>query len=159
MDGKTVQHSSMVMRHVVQPQDANLAGITHGGVVMKHIDDAAGVVAVKHSGGAVVTASIDRLDFHNPVYIGNILTIKASINLVGRSSMEIGVRVEAEDIASGHVRHTASAYLTFVALGANGKPTNVPALILGNDEEKRRNQQAKNRRTIRLAEKSKEKKC
>ena len=146
------------MRHMVQPQDANLAGITHGGVVMKHIDDAAGVVAIKHTGCAVVTASIDRLDFHNPVYIGNLLTIKASINMVGRTSMEIGVRVEAEDISTGEIRHTASAYLTFVALDAHGKPTAVPGLILVTDEEKRRNQEARDRRTVRLAEKTKEKK-
>jgi len=159
MDKKTVEHSSVIMRHMVQPQDANLAGITHGGVVMKHIDDAAGVVAIKHTGCAVVTASIDRLDFHNPVYIGNLLTIKASVNLVGRTSMEIGVRVEAEDITSGQIRHTASAYLTFVALDSDGKPTQVPGLALVTDEEKRRNREANDRRTVRLAEKSKEKKC
>jgi len=147
------------MRHMVQPQDANLAGITHGGVVMKHIDDAAGVVAIKHTGCAVVTASIDRLDFHNPVYIGNLLTIKASINLVGKTSMEIGVRVEAEDIVSGHVRHTASAYLTFVALDKNNKPTPIPPLKLVSKEEKRRNREAEDRRKVRLEEKSKEKKC
>ena len=159
MDKKSVQHSSVIMRHMVQPQDANLAGITHGGVVMKHIDDAAGVVAIKHTGCSVVTASIDRLDFHTPVYIGNLLTIKASVNLVGRTSMEIGVRVEAEDITTGQIRHTASAYLTFVALDTDGKPTHVPGLALTSDEEKRRNREAKDRRTVRLAEKSKEKKC
>jgi len=159
MDKKTVKHSSVVMRHMVQPQDANLAGITHGGVVMKHIDDAAGVVAIKHTGCAVVTASIDRLDFHNPVYIGNLLTIKASVNLVGSTSMEIGVRVEAEDITSGQIHHTASAYLTFVALDTEGKPTQVPGLVLISAEETRRNREAKDRRTVRLAEKTKEKKC
>lgn len=159
MEAKSVQNSSVIMRHMVQPQDANIAGIMHGGVVMKHIDDAAGVVAVKHTGCAVVTASIDRLDFHNPVYIGNLLTIKASINTVGRTSMEIGVRVEAEDIVSGNTRHTASAYLTFVALNQNKKPTRIPPLILSTEEEERRNREAADRREVRLAEKTKEKKC
>ena len=159
MDGKTVKNSSVILRHIAQPQDANLAGITHGGVVMKNIDDAAGVVAVKHSGCAVVTASIDRMDFHHPVYIGNLLTIKASINLVGRTSMEIGVRVEAEDIVTGKSRHTASAYLTFVALNQSNKPTRIPPLILVTEEENRRNMEAADRRKVRLAEKSKEKKC
>ena len=159
MDGKTVKNSSVILRHIVQPQDANLAGITHGGVVMKNIDDAAGVVAIKHSGCAVVTASIDRMDFHHPVYIGNLLTIKASINMVGRTSMEIGVRVEAEDIVTGSSRHTASAYLTFVALDQNNTPTRIPPLILVTEEEKRRNREAGDRRKVRLAEKSKEKKC
>jgi len=159
MDEKTVAHSSIILRHVVQPGDANLAGITHGGVVMKHIDDAAGVVAIKHSGNAVVTASIDRLDFHTPVYIGNLLTIKASINLVGRTSMEIGVRVEAEDVVSGKIRHTASAYLTYVALDQNNRPTRVPPLKLVTDEERRRNREAADRRRVRLAEKTKEKNC
>lgn len=159
MQAKTIAHSSVIMRHMVSQHDANLAGIMHGGVVMKHIDDAAGVVAIKHTGSNVVTASIDRLDFHNPVLIGNLLTIKACINMVGKTSMEIGVRVEAEDIISQTVRHTASAYLTFVALDQDNRPALVPPIEITTDAEKRRNQEAMDRRQVRLAEKTKEKRC
>lgn len=159
MQAKTIAHSSVIMRHMVSQHDANLAGIMHGGVVMKHIDDAAGVVAIKHTGSNVVTASIDRLDFHNPVLIGNLLTIKACINMVGKTSMEIGVRVEAEDIISQTVRHTASAYLTFVALDQDNRPALVPPIEITTDAEKRRNQEALDRRQVRLAEKTKEKRC
>jgi len=159
METKSVENSSVIMRHMVSQHDANLAGIMHGGVVMKHIDDAAGVVAIKHTGSNVVTASIDRLDFHNPVFIGNLLTVKACINMVGKTSMEIGVRVEAEDIISQTVRHTASAYLTFVALDEDNRPASVPPIEITTDAEKRRNQEAKDRRKVRLAEKTKEKRC
>ena len=159
MKAKTVDHSSVIMRHMVSQQDANLAGIMHGGVVMKHIDDAAGVVAIKHTGSNVVTASIDRLDFHHPVFIGNLLTVKACINMVGKTSMEIGVRVEAEDIIAQKIRHTASAYLTFVALDENNRPMAVPQIKIDSEDEKRRNREARDRRQVRLAEKTKEKKC
>ena len=159
MEAKTVDNSSVIMRHMVSQQDANLAGIMHGGVVMKHIDDAAGVVAIKHTGSNVVTASIDRLDFHHPVFIGNLLTVKACINMVGKTSMEIGVRVEAEDIISQTVRHTASAYLTFVALDENNRPAAVPPIEIITADEKRRNREAMDRRQVRLAEKTKEKAC
>ncbi len=159
MEAKTIANSSVIMRHMVSQQDANLAGIMHGGVVMKHIDDAAGVVAIKHTGSNVVTASIDRLDFHYPVFIGNLLTVKACINMVGRTSMEIGVRVEAEDIISQTVRHTASAYLTFVALDENNRPSEVPCIDIITVDEKRRNREAVDRRQVRLTEKTKEKAC
>ncbi len=159
MEAKTVAHSSVIMRHMVSQHDANLAGIMHGGVVMKHIDDAAGVVAIKHTGSNVVTASIDRLDFHHPVLIGNLLTIKACINMVGKSSMEIGVRVEAEDIISQKIRHTASAYLTFVALDENNRPSSAPPLEILTTDEKRRNREAMDRKQVRLTEKTKEKAC
>lgn len=156
---KTVKSTRVIMAHLMLPQDANAAGLVHGGVVMKHIDDAAGVVAIRHAGTNAVTASIDRLDFHNPVCIGNLLSLKASINLVGRTSMEIGVRVEAEDLLTGEVRHTASAYLTFVALDDKMHATPVPPLELATEDEKRRNRQAIARRKHRLSEKTKEKRC
>jgi acyl-CoA hydrolase len=156
---KTVAYSRVIMSHMMLPQDANPAGIVHGGVVMKHIDDAAGVVAIRHTRCNIVTASIDRLDFHNPAFIGNLLTLKACLNMVGSTSMEIGVRVETEDLKTGKIRHTASAYLTFVALGKNFRPRKAPPLLLETDEEHRRNRQAKERRRIRLAEKTNEKRC
>lgn len=159
MEGKTVRNSMASLTLLMTGQDANLAGNVHGGVVMKHIDNAAGVVAARHTHANVVTASVDRLDFHNPAFIGNLLLVKASLNLVGRTSMEIGVRVEAEDMVSGIRRHIASAYLTFVALDENFKPSAAPPLILETEEEKRRNREARNRRGVRLAEKQKEKAC
>ena len=156
MEGKTVQDTNLIMSHVMLPQDTNPAGNVHGGVVMKHIDNAAVTVAIRHTRGNAVTASIDRLDFHNPVFLGNILTLKASINFVGKTSMEIGVRVESEDPYSGKVMHTASAYLTVVALGEKGKPIEVPYLILESQDEIRRNNAARARRKMRLDEKVKE---
>lgn len=157
MESKHVSDSSVVMAVVMQPADANPAGNVHGGVIMKNIDSAAGVVALRHAAGNAVTASIDRLDFHNPVYVGELLFLRASINLVGKSSMEIGVRVEAEDPRRGQVRHVASAYLTFVALDENKQPAPVPGLILQTVDEHRRNAEAISRRKLRLAEKEQEK--
>ncbi len=159
MEGKGVAESSTILSYALQPQDANPAGNVHGGVVMKQIDTAAGVVGVRHARCNVVTASIDRLDFHNPAFIGNLLILKASVNMVGRTSMEIGVRAEAEDIISGRVRHIASAYLTFVALDEKGKPKEVPCLLFESEEEIRRECEARARREARLAEKTREKEC
>jgi acyl-CoA hydrolase len=156
---KSVDYSRVIMSHMLLPQDANPAGIVHGGVVMKHIDDAAGVVAIRHTRGNAVTASIDRLDFHNPAFIGNLITLRASLNMVGTTSMEVGVRVETEDLKTGEVRHTASAYLTFVALDDKFHPRPVPPLLLETDDDRRRNRQAQDRRQVRLAEKTKEKSC
>jgi acyl-CoA hydrolase len=159
MEGKRTKDSSVVIAQVMIPQDANPAGNIHGGVTMRYIDTAAFVVASRHSRSNTVTASIDRLDFHNAVYIGDLLFFKASLNLVGRSSMEVGVRVEAENLLTGEVRHTASAYLTFVSLEANGRPREVPPLILETEEDIRRNREAKARRKMRLAERREEKTC
>jgi len=157
MQGKTVKESSVIMSRVMSPQDVNLAGNVHGGVVMRLIDNAAGVVGARHTRANVVTASIDRLDFHHPVYTGDLVTLKAALNFVGTTSMEIGVRVEAENILTGVVRHTASAYLTFVSLGEEGRPIPVPPLILESEEERRRNREAQARREVRLREKKSEK--
>jgi uncharacterized protein (TIGR00369 family) len=159
MEGKRVKDSSTVMAQVMNPQDANPAGNVHGGVIMKLIDTVAGSVAIRHARTNAVTASLDRLDFHYPAFIGDFITMRASLNLVGRSSMEVGIRVEAENLRTGQRRHMASAYMTYVAVDENGHPTPVPPLILETDEEKRRNREAKARRDRRLAEKTKEKEC
>lgn len=159
MEGKKVSESSVVMSQLMSPLDANIAGNVHGGVIMKLIDTAAGVVAVRHARSNSVTASIDRLDFHHPVFIGDFLTLLATLNFVGRTSMEVGVRVEAENLITGERRHTASAYLTYVALDGNGRPMPLPPLILETEEEMRRNREAKARKETRLAEKKKEKAC
>ena len=159
MEEKRVKDSSITMSHVMLPLDINSAGNVHGGSVMKYIDNAAGVVAIRHTRSNAVTASIDRLDFHNPVFLGNLLTLKASLNMVGKTSMELGVRAEAEDLYTGEVKHTASAYLTLVALDENGNPQEVPRLILETEDEKRRNRAAISRNAMRMEEKRKEKVC
>ncbi len=137
---------NVVMSHMMLPNNANPDGNVHGGDIMKFIDDAAGVVAMKHARTTVVTAAIDRLDFHRPVYIGNLLVLKASLNSTGRSSMEIGVRVEAEDLRKASSSHIASAYLTFVALDENQKPKAVRPFVPNNPEAIRRHREAAERK-------------
>lgn len=159
MEGKRVKDSSVIIAQVMMSSDANPSGNVHGGVIMKLIDTTAGVVASRHARCNAVTASIDRLDFHHPVFVGDLLFLKGSLNMVGRTSMEIGVRVEAENLITGEVRHTASAYLTFVALDEKARPREVPPLILENEEEVRRNGEAKKRRDLRLAERKREERC
>ncbi len=155
MEGKKVKESRVTMVQLMNPQDANLAGNVHGGVIMKLIDTVAGAVSVRHARTSTVTASIDRLNFHHPVLIGDLVTLKAGLNLVGRTSMEVGVHVQSENLLTGEIRHTASAYLTLVALDADGRPTAVPPLILETEEAVRRNREAQARREIRLCEKKK----
>jgi len=159
MQGKRVRDSSVITAQMMIPQDANPAGNVHGGVVVKIIDEAAGVVAARHARTNVVTASIDRLDLHLPIFVGDLLFFKASLNYVGRTSMEIGVRVEAENLLTGEVKHAASAYLTYVALDTKGRPSEVAPLILETDEENRRNREAKARREMRLSERNKKNAC
>jgi uncharacterized protein (TIGR00369 family) len=159
MKDKMVAETSVTMAQVMLPQDTNPAGNVHGGVIVKLIDSAAAVVASRHARCNTVTASIDRLEFHNPVFVGDVVFLKASINMVGRSSMEIGVRVEAENYLTGEVRHTSSAYLTFVAVDDLGKPKEVPGLILQTEAEKRRNREALMRKKARLEARSKEDDC
>ena len=142
MDGKKVSESAVTISRMMLPEDANPAGNVHGGVIMKNVDSAAGVAAMRHARCNVVTASIEQLNFHSPVFIGDLITLKASVNAVGRTSMEVGVRVDTEDLMTGKIRHTASAYLTFVALDPSGKTAVVPPLILETDEARRRNCQA-----------------
>jgi uncharacterized protein (TIGR00369 family) len=150
MQGKTVRESVVVTATVMSPQDVNLAGNVFGGAIMKLIDTVAASVAVKHSRANAVTASIDRLDFHHPVFPGDLVTCRASLNYVGKTSMEIGVRVESENLLTGELKHTASSYLTFVALDMSGKPTELPPLVPETGEEKRRNSDAAVRREERL---------
>jgi acyl-CoA hydrolase len=133
-------------------QDANSAGFVHGGTVMKMCDEAAGIAAVKHSRCRVVTAAIDRMTFLHPVHVGQLLMCRASVNAVWRTSMEIGVRVEAESPRTGEVRHTSTAYLTMVALDEEGRPMTVPPLAVESEDERRRQREAELRRQNRLNE-------
>lgn len=141
------------MTEMVLPSHTNSIGTIFGGVVMSWIDIAAAIAAQRHSQKQVVTASIDALHFVAPVKKGWIVNLKASVNYAAKSSMEIGVRVDAENPITGEKFHTASAYLTFVALDSNSKPTSVPKLIPETEDEKRRFQRAQQRRERRLQEK------
>jgi len=133
--------------------DANLAGNVHGGVIMKLVDTAAGLSAIKHAHGRVVTVSMDEMSFIEPVYLTDLVTLTSQVNDVGRTSMEVGVRVEAENTITAERRHVSSAYLVFVALDEEGKPQPVPRLEPENDEERRRQEDAKIRRRHRIARK------
>jgi uncharacterized protein (TIGR00369 family) len=159
MEGKRSSETRITMAVQMNPEDANPWGNVHGGVLMKYIDTAAGVVAHRHTRRNSVTASIDRLAFHHPVFVGNLLILKANLNMVGRTSMEVGVRVEAENLLTGEVRHTASAYLTFVALDEKGRPIEVPPIIIETEEDNRRQCEAQLRRELRLQERHREKTC
>ena len=152
---KCIRDSQTMLSHLMYLTDANPVGNVHGGVILKQIDTCGGVVAARHARANVVTASIDRVDFHNPCYVGNLLILQGSLNHVGRSSMEIGVRVEAENVITGERKHIASAYLTLVALDGNRRPLPVPGLVLETEEEKRRYREAEARRAQRLQERSK----
>ena len=132
--------------------DANLAGLVHGGTVMKLCDEAAAIAAIRHCGLRVVTAGVDRLTFVEPVHVGELLACSATVNAAWHTSMEVGVRVEAENPHSGERRHTSTAYVTMVALDEVGKPTAVPGVIAESDDEKRRQREAEVRRRNRLAE-------
>jgi acyl-CoA hydrolase len=133
-------------------QDANPAGNVHGGTIMHLCDEVAGIAAVRHSGHRVVTAAMDRMTFLHPVYVGNLLTVTATVNAAWRSSMEVGVRVEAEDVRTGDVTHTSTAYLTMVALDEEGRPAPVPSIVPETPEEERRAREAQFRRDNRLEE-------
>jgi glycerophosphoryl diester phosphodiesterase/acyl-CoA hydrolase len=143
---RRVAESQVVMSQVMLPEDANPSGNVHGGAIMKLVDTTAGVAAMRHVRGRVVTARIDSMSFLEPVFIGDLVTLKASVNDVGTTSLEVGVRVEAENLQSGVVRHVSSAYLVFVALDEAGHPRPVPPLIAESGVERRRQAEAKHRR-------------
>jgi acyl-CoA hydrolase len=145
--------SQVLLSQAMGITDANVAGNVHGGVIMKLVDTAAGLAAVKHCRGRVVTVSMDEMSFIEPVYLTDVVTITAQVNDVGRTSMEVGVRVESESTLTGKRRHVSSAYLVFVALGPDGKPVPVPRLEPQTDLDRRRLDEAKIRRRHRLARK------
>ncbi|MDG0818223.1 acyl-CoA thioesterase [Bdellovibrio svalbardensis] len=149
-NAKSVASSQVIMTQLVLPSHTNALGSVFGGTIMSWIDIAAAIAAQRHSNKEVVTASIDRLDFVAPVYKGWVVNLHASVNFTSRTSMEVGVRVDAENPKTGEMFHTASAYTTFVALGSNGKPADVPELILETEDDKRRFSEAKERRANRL---------
>jgi acyl-CoA hydrolase len=147
---KTPADSRVEMTELVLPGQTNGLGIAFGGVVLAWMDVAAGVAAIRHSGGPAVTASIDRVDFLEPIHLRDIVVVRAQINWTGRTSMEVGVRVDTEHPTTGERRYTTKAYLTFVAVDDNGKPRPVPPIALQSDEEKRRFADAQSRREARM---------
>ena len=152
LQGRRVTESEMTTARLMMPTDANVIGNVFGGSIMKYMDEIAAIVAWRHAGKNVVTASIDRMNFYAPVYVGNLLILKAAVNFVGHTSMEIGVRLEAVDPTTRKGTHTGSCYLTYVALDEKGKPTPIPPLILTTPAEKRRSKEAMTRRKLRETE-------
>jgi acyl-CoA hydrolase len=133
-------------------EDANAAGYVHGGVIMRLCDEVAGIAAIRHCGARVVTAGMDRMTFLNPVHVGQLVTVRATVNAAWRTSMEVGVRVDSEDVRTRQISHTSTAYLTMVALDDDGRPAPVPALLSQTPEDRRRESEAQLRRDNRLAE-------
>ena len=147
---RRVRESVSEYSELALPNDANPLGNLLGGHVMHLVDMAGALAARRHARRPVVTASVDHLTFLQPVKIGQLLVLRSSVNRAFRTSMEVGVRVMVEDLTSGEVQHTSSAYLTFVALDDDGRPTLVPPVIPETPEEKRRFEQAQQRRQYRL---------
>ena len=148
----TVLRSRSELIRWMSIQDANSAGFVHGGVVMRMCDEVAGIAAIRHCGTRVVTAGMDRMTFTEPVHVGELLRCRASVNAVWRTSMEVGVRVEAENAVTAEVRHTSTAYLTMVAVDENGAPMPVAPLQVEGPVEERRQREAETRRRNRLTE-------
>jgi len=153
LPSKAVSASQVVLSRQMEIPDANLAGNVHGGTIMKMVDTAAGLAAAKHCGGLAVTAAMDEMSFLEPVYVGDVVTVKAMVNEAFGTSMELGVRVEAETIGTGRHVHTSSAYLVFVALDPHGRPRPVPPAVAETAEERQRQTEAGLRRTARLQRK------
>jgi acyl-CoA hydrolase len=154
MDAKPVSESTTQLARLMGIGDANSSGDVHGGTVMKLADEAAGLAAIKHSRRRVVTAGMDRMAFLVPIHIGELVTFTATVNAVWRTSLEVGVRVEAENPRTGEIRHTNTAFLTMVALDDDGGPTPVPPAIATSPAEQRRMREAELRRANRLAERA-----
>lgn len=149
VDAKPVADSQVTFARTMTQADANLVGNVHGGVVMHEVDVAAGTSAARHAGRVCVTAAIDELSFLQPVYVGDVLIVHARVNDVGSTSLEVGVRVEAEPWRGGERRHTTSAYLVMVCLDEDGMPARVPPLAVETEDERRRQAQARIRRQAR----------
>lgn len=157
MASKTPPASQIQLARLMFPEHANPAGNVHGGTIMKIIDNAALIAAARYTHRNCVTASVDKIDFITPVFVGNVVFASASINFTSRTSLEIGVRVEAECLVSGTRTHVASAYLTFVALDHNDKPIEISMFIPKTEEELRRFSEAKERRKIRISQRKRHK--
>ena len=152
-DAKPASASHVTLTQLMEVTDANIAGNVHGGVIMRLADTAAALAAARHAGALCVTVAVDEISFREPVHVGDVLTLRASVNDVGTTSLECGVRVEAENPITGHTAHAATAYFVFVALGADGRPHPVPRILAESEQEHRRQEDARRRRAARLARK------
>ena len=156
LPARSPRESQHETSELMMPQHANVLGHVFGGVILSMMDTAAAVAAFRHARNNCVTVSIDRVDFREPIHVGDLVVMKASVNYVGRTSLEVGVRVEAEEMTTGRRRHTNSCYLTFVAIDRNGRPVEVPPVIPETEDEKRRYDAAQARRKRRLEERNAE---
>lgn len=146
MEGRRVSISRVEMSHLLLPNEANALGTVHGGIIMRLVDEAGAVAAVRHAKRHCVTAAIDSMKFLAPARVGDLVILKASVNFVGTTSIESGVRVETEDLLTGRRTHISSAFIVYVALGSDGKPCQVPPLLPETDEDRRRMAEAAVRR-------------
>ena len=151
MDAKPARLSQSIVSEVMMPHMANHVGNVHGGVLLGMIDRVGGVAAIRHARCVCVTVSVDQVDFREPIHLGELVTMQAMVNYTHRTSMEVGVRVEAENLLTGVRRHTNTCYLTFVAVDEAGHPVSVPPVLPETEEEKRRYAEAGERRNHRLA--------
>lgn len=160
LPSKAAPNTVAATRHetsqIMMPQHANALGHVFGGVILSMMDTTAAVSAMRHSRLTCVTASVDRVDFRAPVHVGDLVIMRSSVNYVGRTSMEVGVRVETENLINGLRQHTNSCYLTFVAIDRNGRPMEIPPISPETPDEIRRHNAAKERRRRRLEERNAE---
>jgi acyl-CoA hydrolase len=150
--GKPVSASRVTLAQLMGPQDANLQGNVHGGNIMKLMDEAGGSAAIRHAQRPVVTVAVDQVLFREPVHLGDLVTLVAELTYIGRSSMEVRLEVSAQNLLSGKVSHTNTAYFVYVALDDLGQPTPVPPLMLETPDEQRRWQAGQRRQAQRLAQ-------
>jgi acyl-CoA hydrolase len=150
MDSRTVAGSALTLTTFMQPEHSNSLGTVHGGVVLKLCDECGGIIASRHARRPAVTVTVDSVTFHHPILVGQLLLVHGRITYVGTTSMEVELRVEAENLLTGDVTHTNSAYFVYVALDDALRPTPVPRLLLQNDEEEQRFQEGKTRQAARL---------
>ncbi len=150
MQGRHPAESEAVMAELMMPQHANLMGNVFGGVILALVDRVAAVCAIRHSRRQCVTVSVDKVDFREPIHVGELITAFARVNFAGKTSMEVGVKIVTENVLTGEKRHTNSCYVTYVALDDKGRPVEVPPIVPETAEEKRRYERAAKRRASRV---------
>lgn len=150
MQGRHPRESETVMSELMEPHHANIMGNVFGGVILSLVDRVAAVCAIRHSHKQCVTVSVDKVDFREPIHVGELVVAMARVNFAGRTSMEVGVKVLSENVRTGEKRHTNSCYLTYVALDDDGAPAHVPPIVPETDDEKRRYERASKRRASRV---------
>src|SRR5438045_7044132 len=152
MKARHPRESETIMSELMMPQHSNIMGIVFGGVILSLVDRVAAVAAIRHAGKPCVTVSVDKVDFREPIHVGELLTAYARVNFAGRTSMEVGVKIIAENVLTGEKRHTNSCYVTYVALDEQDVPPQLPPIVPETHEEKRRYDRAGKRRASRVRE-------